>query len=433
MQSPVSRQVRWLYLDLNAYFASVEQQLSPELRGMPVAVIPVAAETTCCIAASYEAKAFGVRTGMEVQDIRRLCPGIVLVEARQHEYARFHRRIVDAVNRCLPVENVLSIDEVACRLIGRQCEPERAMAIAEGVKRQIKEEIGECLRCSIGLAPNPLLAKIAAGMRKPDGLFLIDAADLPEMLFRLELRDIPGIGERMEMRLRQQKVRSMRDLCGLSPKQMRSAWGSLYGERYWYWLHGYDFDEPPSIPQSIGHEHVLPPHLRSMQQAGAIAQKLLSRAAARLRSRGFWAGGLAAYLSFTAGREKKLWECHTRILESQDDFTLLEVLRRMWADCPQGKPTFVGVELYDLVPDEQHTETFLPEERRCQKLIETMDALHAKFGPGTIYLANMHSVRDAAPPQVAFSSIPDERNFGGKRGLRCKANRPVNKAGSQKR
>jgi DNA polymerase-4 len=411
MQSLVAGLVRWLYLDLNSYFASVEQQLRPELRSRPIAVLPVMAETTCCIAASYEAKAYGIQTGTDVAEARRLCPEIIFVKASQSEYARFHQAILEAVNRCLPVEQVLSIDEIACRLAGSQCEPEKAIALAKVVKHRIRNDVGECLRCSIGLAPNALLAKIATNLQKPDGLFLINAADLPYMLYRLKLRDIPGIGERMEIRLRRQKIRSMRELLALDAKQMRAAWGNLYGERYSYWLHGYDFDEPPSIPQSIGHEHVLPPHLRTMEAVEAVAQKLLARATARLRSRRLWARGVAVYLSFSPGREKKLWECHSRMLEAQDVFTIQALLKRMWADCPQGKPTFIGVELYDLVPDERHTETFLPEEQRCQKLAVTMDAIHGRFGADSIYLASTQGIRNAAPAQIAFASIPDNNSF----------------------
>ena len=112
--------LRWLFLDLNSYFASVEQELRPELRGRPVAVVPVVADTTCCIAASYEAKAFGVKTGTQVGEAKRLCPGIALVEARHELYVEYHNRIVEAVEQRVPVSSVQSIDEMACRLIGRE-------------------------------------------------------------------------------------------------------------------------------------------------------------------------------------------------------------------------------------------------------------------------------------------------------------------------
>jgi DNA polymerase-4 len=189
---------------------------------------------------------------------------------------------------------------------------------------------------------------------------------------------------------------------------MRAMWGSLIGERYWYWLHGYDFDDTPSLQMSIGHQHVLPPRLRAPALAHAVARKLLMRAATRLRRRHLWARGLSAYLSFTPGREKKLWECHTRILESQDTFTLLEILDRMWADVPHGEPNFVGVELYDLVPEAQHTLAMLPEEAPRRRLAQTMDILQKRFGERALYLAGTEVVRDAAPVQIAFSSIPDQ-------------------------
>src|ERR1700749_798670 len=111
--------LRWLFLDLNSYFASVEQELVPSLRGRPVAVVPVVADTTCCIAASYEAKTFGVKTGTQVGEAKRMCPGIELVEARHELYVDYHNRNVEAVETVVPVASVMSIDEIACRLVGR--------------------------------------------------------------------------------------------------------------------------------------------------------------------------------------------------------------------------------------------------------------------------------------------------------------------------
>src|SRR5436309_2030075 len=110
-----TQKVKWLFLDLNAYFASVEQQVTPALRGQPVAVVPTMAETTCCIAASYEAKTFGIKTGTLVAEAKNLCPGIHLVEARHALYVRYHHAIVAAVDSCIPVESIVSIDEMACR------------------------------------------------------------------------------------------------------------------------------------------------------------------------------------------------------------------------------------------------------------------------------------------------------------------------------
>src|SRR5580698_8565728 len=146
--------VNWLFVDLNSYFASVEQQVRPELRGKPIAVVPVMADTTCCIAASYEAKAFGVKTGTIVGDAKRLCPELILVEGRHEIYAEFHKKIVDAVESCVPVTAVCSIDEMACRLMGRERLLLNALELGLRVKQRIKECAGPMLRSSVGLATN---------------------------------------------------------------------------------------------------------------------------------------------------------------------------------------------------------------------------------------------------------------------------------------
>ncbi len=399
--------VSWLFVDFNAYFASVEQQLRPELRGRPVAVVPVEADTTCCIAVSYEARQYGIRTGTEVRDARHLCPALVLVKARQQHYIAYHHKIVEAVGRCVPVTHVMSIDEMACRLTGSETSQEGATALAGKIKQRIRQEVGAWLPCSIGLASNRFLAKVAAEMHKPDGLVYLNPGDIPGALLHLQPRDLPGIGERMEVRLRQHGIVSMKQLYGLRRREMRALWGSIVGERFWLSLRGYDVDEPPSLPSSIGHQHVLPPALRTRELAGAVARKLLCRAAARLRRMHLWAGALSVYLSFTPGREKRLWECHARVVDTQDTFALLEVFGRMWSECPEGKPTFVGVELYELVTEPGHTASLLPGDARQNRLMRTMDAIQERFGQGALSVGSAHAAREFAPPQIAFRSIPD--------------------------
>src|SRR5579862_9100275 len=159
--------LNWLFVDLNSYFASCEQEARPELRGRPVGVVPMMADTTCCIAASYEAKSFGVRTGTIVADAKRMCPEIVLVEGRHELYTEYHHRVVEAVESCLPVTAVCSIDEMACRLMGRERPLLAALELGRKVKKNIREHVGECLRSSVGLATNRYLAKVASDMEKP--------------------------------------------------------------------------------------------------------------------------------------------------------------------------------------------------------------------------------------------------------------------------
>src|ERR1700676_1534176 len=135
--------LNWLFVDLNSYFASVEQQDRPELRGRPIGVVPMIADTTVLIAASYEAKAFGVRTGTVVADAKRMCPGIELVEGRHELYVEYHHKVVEAVESCLPVTAVCSIDEMACRLMGRERPLLAALELGRRVKEGIRGPAGE--------------------------------------------------------------------------------------------------------------------------------------------------------------------------------------------------------------------------------------------------------------------------------------------------
>jgi len=158
----------------------------------------------------------------------------------------------------------------------------------------------------------------------------------------------------------------------------------------------------------VSHQHVLSPEFRTHEGAELVMQKLLHKAAARLRKLQVWARGLSLYVSFSPRREKKIWECHTRIQECQDTVTLLEAFRKMWQECPSlGPPMLVGVALHDLVPDAMHTASLLGDESRLGRLSEAMDFLNAKYGSSTLHLGGLQQVRSAAPTRIAFSSIPE--------------------------
>ncbi len=420
------RELNWIFVDLNSYFASCEQEDRPELRNRPVAVVPLEADTTCCIAASYEAKAFGVKTGTMVGEARRMCPGIVFVEARHELYVEYHHRIVAAVESCLPVTAVLSIDEMACRLLGRERELTEALRLGERVKQAIREKAGGTLRCSVGLAPNRWLAKIASDMEKPDGMVALTPELLGEALAGLQLRDLPGIGARTEKRLQEQGIRTMPELLAQSREQMHGLWGSVWGDRLWYWLRGEDFDlEDSGHAQSIGHQHVLAPELRTMEKAWAVALKLLHKAGMRMRKEGLWASRVGVSASFVGkapvrsvsafgpGRAES-WHREVAIAECQDTATLIEVLRRLWATMPRDKahaqPFFVGVTLGGLVSDAEHALTLFEHEDgslQRRRLAQAMDAVNRKYGLSTLAPATMLAALKAAPTRIAFASIPE--------------------------
>ncbi|MCE9590554.1 MAG: hypothetical protein K8S99_08525 [Planctomycetes bacterium] len=249
--------LRYLFADMNSFFASVEQQ-ETGLSG-PLAVVPMAGvETTCVIAASYEAKAYGVGTGTAVHEAKKLCPGLRLIEARPDLYVRYHHRIVEALESCLHVDHVTSIDEMYGRLMGTECQPQNAAVLAYKVKAAIRQAVGTRIRCNIGMAPNAWLAKVASDMNKPDGLTMIMADQMPEALYRLKLTDLPGIASGMAHRLAKFDIFHVFQLCALSEHQLSVAWGSkIMGALWFAQLRGCDLPYRPTQRSMVGHSHVL--------------------------------------------------------------------------------------------------------------------------------------------------------------------------------
>ncbi|MEW5702163.1 MAG: DNA polymerase [Candidatus Zixiibacteriota bacterium] len=407
MRPPDSDEVRWLFLDLNSYFASVEQQVNPKLRGRPVGILPLLAETSCCIAASREAKKFGIRTGTLAREARRLCPGIHLIESRPQRYVEYHDKIVAAVESCTPVTAIHSIDEMACRLSRGERDPAAAVALARMIKRTIHDTVGEVLTCSVGLAPNKWLAKVGTDMQKPDGLVVIRQHDLPEILFTLQPIDLPGIGPRMNKRLEARGITTVKRLCELSEKQMRQLWGGIVGERFWHWLHGHDIPDVVTHQSSLGHSHVLGPDVRSEAAAYGVLQRLLHKAAARLRLGNLWTTGMIVFVKFYGDRS---WEEKAVFQECQDTLTLLQTLQVLWRRRPSfehSTPQLVGLNLVGLVPDEQHNLPLLGDGKR-EALSRALDRINAKYGGRTLYFGGIHDYRTTAPVRIGFTNIPKE-------------------------
>jgi DNA polymerase IV len=423
--------VNWLFLDLNSYFASVEQEVRPELRNRPVAVVPSLVNTTCCIAASYEAKARGVKTGTMVKDARELCPEIVFVEGRHELYTEYHKKIVEAVQTCIPVTAVRSIDEMVCQLIGRERSLLAAMDLGRRIKEAIRTQVGSTLRCSVGLAPNQYLAKVATDMEKPDGLVALTKDVLKDALATLKLQDLPGVGARMEKRLNDKGIMSMADLMAVLERdhgreQTGELWGSVWGERMWHWLNGDDFDmEETEHAKSVGHQHVLAPAFRNPESAWAVAHKLLHKAAMRMRSEKLWASRIGLTIAFQGkGRirgsspfgpsRSESWSAEMRLLECQDNATLIRALHKLWNQRPQGpayqQPFFLSVVLAGLVPEARHSLTLFDAQDGSegrQRLAETMDTLNNKYGMSTLAPATMLAAFEAAPTRIAFRSVPE--------------------------
>jgi DNA polymerase IV len=411
--------LRYLFVDMNSFFASVEQQLDPTIRGKPVAVVPLMARTTFCLAASYEAKAFGVKTGMAVWEAQQLCPGLVLREARHREYVIMHNRIVDAVGSVIPVQRIVSIDEMACKLVTSERRREKVVELAQAVKQAIYRRAGDQMHCSIGAGPNQILAKMGADFQKPNGLTVFADEDLPHMLHELPIEAFPGVGPRMAKRLRLHGIFTSEQFCAASAQVFAAVWGSkLLGEKWYRTVRGEDVPEKPTLRRTVGHSHVLPPDLRTDAGAYGVLVRLTHKAVARLRLVGYWAGGVSigvSYLGETgtvtapSGGGKASWGAGCRFPHRQDTPGILQAVSDLWKDRPtcDGVPFKMGMVLTDLRPAASSTPSLFEVDRKQAELSHAMDAVNAEFGSSVVHFGGMWGLKDAAPVRIAFTQIPD--------------------------
>ena len=400
-----------LYVDLNSYFASVEQHLRPELRGKPVGVLAVMADTTCCIAASIDAKRFGIKTGTPVWQARKLCKDIVFVEARPKTYVEVHHQIVAAVESCTPVGAVLSIDEMACELTGRDREEANAIALGQQIKRAIYEQVGELLHSSVGIAPNRFLAKTASNMQKPDGLTVIRQNELPQRLYGIRLGALTGIGRATEARLNSFGIHSVEQLCAASKSTLRHAWGGIEGERFYAKLRGEDVASAPTQRASVGHSHVLAPELRDAASALPVLYRLLHKAAMRLRHYNCCAGGLSLHLSYQQSRGKgpAHWTDRLRFSPHADTLKFNRLLAELWHRRPPDPAPIlkVGVTLIHLTePGHIARDLFDPADQH-QALNSVLDQINQRYGPNSLYFGGAHNGLGSAPMRIAFRHVPE--------------------------
>jgi DNA polymerase-4 len=413
--SAVDRPLTALFIDCDSFFASVEQHLDPALRGRPVGVAPVMAETSCCIAASCEAKRFGVKTGTGIREARALCPGIAIVQAKPSEYIKVHHRVIEAVESCIHVEAVLSIDEMWAWLPYNWRDPGFVRELGRRIKQTVMREVGETVKVSVGAAPNRYLAKMASKMGKPDGLLVIESYELPQALHGLELRDLTGIAKNMEVRLHAAGIHSVAELCAAPKLVLHGVWGGVLGNRLWHLLRGDVVPDLVSARKSIGHSHVLPPDCRAPAKAWPILCKLLHKACERLRSHGLLTGSLTMQLGFL---RSVAWAPEIRFSPTDSTFFLVRMMQRLWNERPDPRCDLlqVGLVLSGLVEQANHTpdlfqgmvaDVMAAEDAKFRRLDEAIDQLRARYGRQVVYFGSVQDSRDAAPMRISFTHIPD--------------------------
>lgn len=393
-----------MFIDFDCYFAGVEMMDNPELRGRPVVITPTPGPSGCCITSSYEARAFGIKTGCRVSDARKLCPDVVNVRARPARYIEVHHQLIEAIESAVHITSVDSVDECWGQLMANERERSAAERIARSVKAAIRERVGS-VTCSIGVAPNRLIAKVVGGFNKPDGLTIVGRSELPGALLDLDLTDLPGINTGINRRLRAKGIATVADLYERTPAQLREAWGSIDGVRWWHWIRGDHLTGPKTRRRTVGHQHVLAPEYRAHDRAWGVAVRLLSKAAQRMRSMDYVAGKLALSVRYTDGRGFGDW---SPLGGTGDTVVMYNVLRSMWDEAPVSDVLSIGVTLLDLELKAAQMPLF-DRERAMQDLWGVIDRINAKCGVDTVYMAPMHGERGSAPRRIPFGKPPDLR------------------------
>ena len=379
-----------LYIDMNSFFASVEQHLNPELRDRPVGITATEGDHGSCVAASYEAKAFGVKTGTRVREARELCPDITFIPSRHRVYVRYNLAVAEVLDRFAELTRIRSVDEFQLALSGEQKTLEGATELVAQMKAAVANEIGESLRFSVGIGPNHLLAKIAGKLEKPDGFSWLGEENMPQALAHLELDDLPGISKGMGARLAKAGIQDIPSLVALDPRHARKIWNSVEGERFVRSLQGMDVPLPETKRGGYGNSKVLAPEFRQPAEAYLVSRWLVEKATARLRADGRVAAKISVGMNAVDGAR---WGRSIKTAASQDTMTFQNINRALWrAAWPalKGRDLMsISVQLSDVCLLSERGGDLLsdlkPAERtERERASQAADFINARFGNGTI-------------------------------------------------
>ncbi len=381
---------RTLYIDMNGFFASVEQHENPRLRGRPVAIVAVDSTSGACVAASYEAKAKGVTTGTSVRDAKRLCPGITLLPSRHRLYVRYNLRIAALLDEMAELERIRSVDEFQIRLSGEATELPGAVDLVRRMKARLAAEISPVIRFSAGIGPNHLLAKIAGKLEKPDGCQWLSPRNMPARLADLALDALPGISRGILARLHAAHVFDIPALHALDPRHARMIWKSVEGERFVRALQGEDIPLIETTRGGYGNSKVLAPQYRRVKEAYLVSRWLVEKATSRLRRDGRVAARFSVHIS---PQDRRPWALSLKTSPSQDTAEFLRlhrwIWRQAWPSIRYAQIIGVGVHLGDVdLLEQRNGDLLLPldpaRRSRGEEVSAAVDLINQRFGPGTV-------------------------------------------------
>jgi DNA polymerase-4 len=398
----------WILLaDMDAYFSSVEQLDHPHLRGRPVVVCGDPGRRGVVTAASYEARPSGVRAGMSLTEARRLCPGAEFVEGHPARYVALSLQLLDLYLSFTPDVEPFSVDEAFLGLDPKVATLEQAEAVARRVQGAVDERFG--LAVSIGVGPNKLIAKMAAGFGKPRGLTALDEEGFCRTFWPLEVQELWGVGPKLAGRMRSLGIMTVGDLAHAPIPSLKAAFGMVgpsLREAAW------GRDDTPLVPchqgvdpKSMGHEVTLSADSADPALLEGTLLPLADQVARRLRSDGFV--GRSVTLRLRDERFVTITRQRALAGYTDDHRLIFETARALWRAHWQGGPLrLLGVSVSALEPCGEHPQVELFEEdRREDRLTKALDGLRDRLGEAAVVPAGSLTHRRALG-HVPFGTRP---------------------------
>jgi DNA polymerase IV len=392
-----------MHVDLNSCFATVEQQANPLLRGKPMAVAAYGSPNGCILAASIEAKTYGIKTGMRIRDARILYPKLIVRAPDPDKYRDVHKRFMNIFTSYSPKVCAKSIDEAIIDFSNTQKLNYDLINVAKKIKARMKDEIGEWIMCSIGIATNRSLAKLAAGYKKPDGLTVIDHTNLIEIYKNIELMDFCGINTRYKARLNVNGIFTAMDFFEVSQEKLsKQIFRSVIG-KYWYErLRGWETDDVSFETKTIGHQYALKIPTNNDRELSKLNMKLCEKMGRRMRRQGYRAKGIHVACSY------KGWGYWHKAQNSKSElYTTLELYRKALAilnERPKkGLVTKLSVNCYALTNSNfVQSDLFAGDFVKKRKASDALDKINDMYGEFTIAPALMMNMDKVILDRIAF-------------------------------
>jgi len=399
-----------LHVDMDSYFASVEQQANPNLRGKPIVVTGKPTIKSVVAAASREAKKFGVKSAMATWEARKKCPDLILVPGDPDKYEWVTNNFFDILRSYSPKLEPFGVDEAFLDVTAKVQEYRSPEKLVEEIKKDVEEEFGNWITCSVGIARNKLLAKLASDMEKPDGVTRIRDNEVSGVLKEIPLTDLCGIGARTEKKLNRLGVSSVPELGDFPEKELRDEFG-VDGARLK--MMGQGKDPSPVLPasyeeevKSVGNSLTLPDFKRTPRKALPVLFKLAQKVGYRLRKKGLMAGTLKLIVRDGEFNVKGKQLTPGRYVDDGNLIYLIALEIKEKLGFP-ATPTMVGIRASKLRSKNSFAQPLLPNRRKREELLRVMDEVNEEYGKGALYFAAQIGAEDLLPSVGEFKRPGD--------------------------